>query len=74
MLEQVSGSCPSLEATTERKGERHTQDEQEIREDEIGRCPPVSLCMPERPIDERPASWIVDEDHAGDGEAAKRIQ
>ena len=48
----------------ERQRDRHADDEQEERKDEIGRRPAMPLRVPERPIDVRPRAGIVNEHHA----------
>ena len=53
---------------------RDADDEQEEREDQVGRRPPVPGGVRERRVDRAPASGIVHEQHAGDGRAAKDVE
>ena len=58
----------------QRQMRRDADDEQEERKDQIGRRPPVPRRVLERRIDRAPASRIVDEQHPGDGHAAKNVE
>ncbi len=58
----------------EREHARDTHDEQEPREDEVGRRPSVPLRVVERPVEMRPVARVVDEDHSHDRQAAKEVE
>ncbi len=61
-------------ARSQCKRDRHPDDEEEKRKDQIGWRPTMPLGMTEGPIDVTPGAWIIDKDHAGDGQSAKHIE
>ncbi len=63
-----------LEAAADRVGDRDPDDPQEEREDQVGRRPAVPRRMLERRVDVPPRSGVVDQDHADDRDAAKRVE
>ncbi len=61
-------------ALLEREHAGDAHDEQEPREDEVGRRPAVPLRVVERPVEMCPVARVVDEDHPHDGQAAKQVE
>ena len=61
-------------ARVEREVRRDADDEQEEREDEVGRRPPVPRRVLERRVDRAPRARIVDEQHAGDRQPAEDVE
>jgi len=64
---------PLLQPGPERQRDRHTDDEEEEREDHVGRGEPAPLRVPERPVDGRPRAGIVHQHHRGHREAAEHV-
>src|SRR5512138_656986 len=58
----------------EREVRRDSDDEQEERKDQVSRRPAVPGGVLERRVDRAPRPWIVDEQHAGDREAAEHVE
>src|SRR6185437_4166772 len=65
---------PPTAARGEREVRRNADDEQEVREDQVGGRPPVPVGVLQRRIDRAPGAGVVDEQHSGDGETAKDIE
>ena len=61
-------------ARRQREVRRDAGDEQEEREDEIGRRPAVPRRVLERRVDGAPGSRVVDEQHSRDGETAENVE
>ena len=72
--EQPSAPGAGFDPPAEREGDRHPDDEQEEREDEVGRRPAVPGRVEERRIDVGPASRVVHQDHPGDRRAAEGVE
>ena len=56
------------------EGDRGADDEEEGREDLIGRREAVPFGVAQGGVDVAPASRVVDQDHAGDGEAPEAVE
>ena len=54
--------------------EAGADDEEEAREDLIRRCEPVPFGVAQGGVDMAPASRVVDQDHAGDGETPEAVE
>ena len=57
-----------------RQRDRDADDEEEEREDQVGRRPPVPVRVQQGPVDVAPVPGIVDDDHAGHGEPAEDVE
>src|SRR5882724_63742 len=64
----------AFDALAERQRDRHPNDEQKEREDQIGRRPAIPFGMFQRPIDMRPRTGVVHQNHAGDRQAAEDVE
>ncbi len=61
------------DAGLEREDDGGADDEEEVGEDEVGEGEAVPLGVVELGVGVGPVAGIVDEDHEGDGEAAKDV-
>ena len=71
---KIALAAAAFNATAKREWNRHANDEQEKRKDEIGGRPAMPLRMRERPIDVTPGARIVYQHHPGDRDAAKHVE
>ena len=62
------------ESPSQRERNGDADDEQEEREDQVGRRAAVPVGVPERRIDRPPGAGIVDEHHPRHGEPAEHVE
>ena len=72
-FDDLAALCGGIAARKRQVG-GDAHDEEEKREDQVRRRPPVPAGMLQRRIDRRPASRIVDQQHASDGQPSEHIE
>jgi hypothetical protein len=72
--DELTAVGPALHVLDERQGDRDADDEQEEREDEVGRRPAVPGGMAERPVHVAPRTGIVHQNHPGNGDPAECVE